>query len=76
MLLDFAKRYITPSPHVPGKVICDMTGMNCEILIESGVALSRIDVTDHCTYCMSDRYYSHRKTAGKRGAMGAGIAII
>ena len=73
---DFARRHITPSPHASGKFFCDMTGMNREILMEAGVPSSHIDVTDHCTYCMSDVYYSHRKTSGKRGAMGGGIVIL
>lgn len=73
---DFAKRYVTPSPAVSGKFVCDMTGMNRELLMESGVSEHHIDITDHCTCCMSDTYYSHRKTAGKRGAMGGGIIIL
>ncbi len=71
----FAERYVLPSSAVRGKYFCNMTGMNRELLMESGVSAAGIDVSEHCTYCMSDRYYSHRKTAGKRGAMGAGIAI-
>ncbi len=73
---EFAERYVTPSPAVSGKFLCDMTGMNRELLLEAGVAESHIDVTDHCTACMSQVYYSHRKTAGKRGAMGGGIVIL
>ncbi len=73
---DFAKRHIVPSPHTDGKFFCDMTGMNREILLESGVMPERIDASNHCTFCRSDEYYSHRKTEGKRGAMGAGIVIL
>ena len=73
---DFAMRYVRPSPSVKGKFICDMTGMNRELLMESGVAECHIDITAHCTCCMSDTYFSHRKTAGKRGAMGGGIVIL
>lgn len=73
---DFAKRYVVPSPHASDKFLCNMTGMNREILMNAGVSECHIDITDHCTYCMSDQYYSHRKTAGKRGAMGAGIVIL
>ncbi len=73
---DFAQRFVTPSPDVSGKFVCDMTGMNRSILLEAGVKGENIDVSDHCTYCMSDWYYSHRKTEGKRGAMGAGILIL
>ena len=72
---EFAKRYITPSPHAAGKFVCDMTGMNRELLMDAGVSEYHIDSSDHCTYCLSDQYYSHRKTAGKRGAMGGGMVI-
>ncbi|MBE6598007.1 MAG: peptidoglycan editing factor PgeF [Ruminococcaceae bacterium] len=73
---DFANRYVSPSGHTVGKYFCDMSGMNREILLDSGVAAENIDITTHCTYCMSDVYYSHRKTSGKRGAMGGGIVIL
>ncbi len=72
----FAERYVIPSPTAAGKFYCDMTGMNRELLQSAGVPEENIDISPDCTYCMSDLYYSHRKTAGKRGAMGAGIAIL
>ena len=73
---DFAEAYVTPSPSVPGKFICNMGGMNREILLSAGVREANIDLSPDCTCCMSDVYYSHRKTAGKRGAMGGGIVIL
>ena len=72
---DFAEKFVTPSPAVPGKYICDMSGMNRSLLLEAGVRDTNIDISPDCTCCRSDVYYSHRKTAGKRGAMGAGIVI-
>ncbi len=70
---DFADRHIKregfSKPHA------DLTSMNKEILAEAGV--TRIDVSPHCTMCSpEDLYYSHRRMNGKRGTMGAGIAII
>ncbi len=71
----FARTYITPSKNREGKFFCDMTGMNRAILCAAGVREDAIDVSPDCTFCQSGTYYSHRKTAGKRGAMGAGILI-
>ncbi len=70
---DFASRHIKregfSSPHA------DLTSMNKEILASAGV--TKIDVSPHCTMCSNDSlYYSHRRMNGKRGTMGAGIAII
>ena len=71
----FAEKFVTPSPSSPGKLFCDMSGMNRALLLAAGVPEANIDISADCTWCMSDMYYSHRKTAGKRGAMGAGIVI-
>lgn len=72
---DFARRHVTPSPTTPGKFFCDLGGMNRELLLSAGVREDGVDISPDCTFCMSDVYYSHRKTAGKRGAMGAGVGI-
>lgn len=72
---DFARRHVTPSPTTHGKFFCDLGGMNRELLLSAGVREERLDISSDCTFCMSDVYYSHRKTAGKRGAMGAGVGI-
>lgn len=54
----------------------DLTGMNLEVLLTAGVSVENIDVSDECTCCLNDKYHSHRKTHGKRGAMGSLIAIL
>jgi len=51
----------------------DLKGLNAMQLLESGV--SRIDVTDLCTACQPELFYSHRFSAGKTGRQGA-IASI
>ena len=45
-------------------------------LIESGILPDNIDDSGICTYCNSEELFSHRKTNGKRGNMGAFIELI
>lgn len=45
-------------------------------LMEAGIAAEHIDDSGICTYCNSDTLFSHRKTNGKRGNMGAFIELI
>lgn len=71
----FANRHITV-PAGKEKHHANLTSMNTEILTESGILPEHIDVSPDCTMCMSDVYYSHRATAGKRGVHGAGIGIL
>ena len=52
-----------------GSFYADLKGMNFETLIEYGVPLHNIDVSEHCTCCEMDLFYSHRGQKGKRGAM-------
>ena len=74
---DFAARHIVPSPKgISGKFHADLTGMNREILVNAGVNPGNIDVSDACTMCDTVTFYSHRGMNGKRGTMGAGIAVI
>lgn len=45
-------------------------------LISAGVKEENIDDSGICTYCNSDLLFSHRKTNGKRGNLGAFIQLI
>ena len=45
-------------------------------LIEAGIPYKNIDNCGICTYCNSDFLFSHRKTNGKRGNLGAFIELI
>lgn len=71
---EFADRYIT-IPEGKTKHHADLTSMNAEILREAGILSGKIDISPDCTMCMSDVYYSHRATGGKRGVHGGGIGI-
>lgn len=69
---DFASRHIRSV----GTLHADLAEMNREILICAGVREENVDVSSECTFCNNDKYHSHRKTHGLRGAMGSLIAIM
>lgn len=45
-------------------------------LTETGILPENIDDSGICTYCNSDLLFSHRKTNGQRGNLGAFIELI
>ena len=72
---EFAARHIK-STEVAGKYMADLTGMNLEILSQVGIGAERVEVSPYCTACDGDTFFSHRKSRGLRGTMGAGIVIL
>ena len=62
------ERFITP---VGEKFHVDLKQINRWILNRTGVR--RVEVSDECTVCSSDRFWSHRVTGGRRGSQGAVI---
>ncbi len=58
-----------------GKYMLNLKEVNREILIDAGVLPENIDVSALCTSCNADIFHSHRKTGGKRGTLGAFIAL-
>ncbi len=73
---DFARRHVKESGKGDGKYFADLTGMNVEILTLAGVKEENIDVCTECTSCLHNKYHSHRKGKGMRGAMGSAAAIL
>ena len=49
----------------------DLKAINALWLRRMGVA--QIEISDHCTACQCDRFWSHRVTRGQRGSQGAVI---
>ena len=47
----------------------DLKALNAMQLLEAGV--QNVDVTDLCTACRPDIFYSHRQSGGKTGRQGA-----
>ena len=70
-----AERFVTPTAQ-SGVWRCDLRDMNREILISAGVRAENIEMSDECTCCMPDKYFSHRFTGGKRGTMLSVISML
>ena len=49
----------------------DLKGINALALRRAGV--HHIEISESCTWCESDRFWSHRVTKGERGSQGAVI---
>lgn len=53
----------------------DLPEMNRFLLTEAGIQPKNIDVSESCTCCDPDTFYSHRASHGKRGVMAAVIVL-
>ena len=71
---DFSGVFL-PSKVKEGKWHCDLKLINKRLLLASGIPEENIDVTDLCTSCRRDLFYSHRASGGKRGSMLSMIAL-
>lgn len=65
----FAERFVIPDAEADGVWHCDLRSMNKELLLDAGVLEDNIDVSDECTSCLPERYFSHRYSRGERGTM-------
>lgn len=63
---DDAKPFITQKGD---KYYVNLKAINALFLQRAGV--TQIDISTDCTACQSDRFWSHRVTAGQRGSQGA-----
>ena len=58
-----------------GKTLVDLRGANARRLMQLGVPAENIDVSDECTFCSHDKYWSHRYTRGRRGSQASVIML-
>lgn len=58
-----------------GKYMVDLREANRRRLVKLGLSPDNIDVSSECTYCLHDKYWSHRYTKGQRGNLGAVIML-
>lgn len=58
-----------------GKYHIDLWKINFKTLLAAGLKADNISVTDLCTKCLHDDFFSHRYTAGKRGNLAAMICL-
>lgn len=59
-----------------GKFHVDLKGMNALRLEKAGLSPDHIAVSDACTMCQHDRFWSHRYTRGQRGSQAAMIQLL
>lgn len=65
--------FIEPLPG--GKFHVDLKGMNRRILRDAGLTAEHIAVSEDCTACLPEKYWSHRVTGGVRGSQVAMIEL-
>lgn len=58
-----------------GKTMVDLRAANARRLMQLGLKAENIDISDECTYCSHDKYWSHRYTKGNRGSQAAVIVL-
>ena len=71
--LDEADGCIRPAGE---KFYIDLWAVNRRILEAAGVPAAHITVTDLCTRCHPDVFWSHRATGGQRGSLAGFIAMV
>lgn len=68
-----AQTFFKPKPD--GKFMLDLNGANRAVLEMAGLLKDNIHVSNECTCCKNELYFSHRATKGKRGNLAAMIEI-
>lgn len=58
-----------------GKTLVDLRAANARRLRQLGVPAERIDISEECTFCSHEKYWSHRYTKGQRGGQCAAIVL-
>lgn len=73
--MDFAMEYILPDMESENHYKADLWQINKRLMIESGLKEENIEVTDKCTMCCDDLFFSHRRMGDKRGSMAAFMSL-
>ena len=58
-----------------GKTMVDLRAANRRRLLQLGLREENIDVSEECTFCSHDKYWSHRYTKGQRGSQAAAVVL-
>lgn len=58
-----------------GKTMVDLRAANARRLMHLGLRPEQIDISDECTFCSHDKYWSHRYSGGRRGGQAACIVL-
>jgi len=59
-----------------GKFSVDLKGLNKLRLEQAGLDPDHIAVSNECTACNDEKYWSHRKLGNDRGSMAAAIQLL
>lgn len=70
-----AEEFVRPIPGKPDKSLVDLRGANARRLTQLGLKNEHISVSEECTVCKSDKYWSHRATKGLRGSQAGLITL-
>jgi len=70
-----ARGFYKEDESAEGKFLLDLKGCNARRLVQLGVEEKNIAVSDECTKCSHEKYWSHRYTGGQRGSQGALIVM-
>ena len=73
--IEFSKEYIEEDKSADGYFKADLWGINKRLMTEAGIIDKNIEVTDKCTMCSPDLFFSHRKMGEKRGSMAAFLSL-
>ena len=57
------------------KYYADIKGVNKALLIRAGALEKNIEVSDECSMCLNEKYWSHRYTKGRRGNQACVIML-
>ena len=69
----FGREVLPYIKKIDGKFHPDLKAINALALMRRGVDAGNIEISKECTWCQSDRFWSHRVTKGDRGSQGAVI---
>ena len=58
-----------------GKTLVDLRAANKRRLLQLGLREENIDLSEECTFCRHDKYWSHRYSKGIRGSQAACIVL-
>jgi len=69
------ERFCVPGPGGEGKFLVDLRGADRERLLRLGLRTEHIAVSEACTRCRPERFWSHRAVGRQRGNQAAVIML-
>lgn len=75
ILGDGISAFVSERADTDGKYLIDLKGINRRLLENAGLKSENISVSDECTMCSHEKYWSHRFTNGLRGSQASVIML-